>query len=106
MAASGGHRGTFLVASVGERCASMYRRLRVINHWLEWLGLTRAQMSFNAATSGRGMPVQPLDTFASVLEPVKNYARQKYYKSFTPLNRLPDSIPPESDVAREFPGCR
>jgi hexosaminidase len=81
----------------------MYRRLRVTNHWLEWLGLTqRSNLVLMRQRLAGAMPVQPLDTFASVLEPVKNYARQKYYKSFTPLNRLPDSIPPESDVARNF----
>ena len=48
-------------------------------------------------------PVKPLDEFASVLEPVKEYSRHaENYSSFTPLNRLVDSIAPESDSARDF----
>ena len=48
-------------------------------------------------------PYQPLDRFASVLEPVKGYARHaEKYTSTTPLNRLVDSIAPESDAARAF----
>lgn len=82
---------------------SMYRRLYVTNHWLEWLGLTQhSNLILMRQRLAATMPVRPLDIFASVLEPVKGYARQKNYNSFTPLNRLPDSIPPESDVARHF----
>jgi hexosaminidase len=82
---------------------SMYRRLNVTNHWLEWLGLTeQSNLALMRQRLAGAMPVGPLDIFASVLEPVKGYARQKNYNSFTPLNRLPDAIPPESDVARDF----
>lgn len=82
---------------------SMYRRLYVTNHWLEWLGLTQhSNLVLMRQRLAASMPVRPLDVFASVLEPVKGYARQKNYKTFTPLNRLPDAIPPESDVARQF----
>jgi len=53
-----------------------------------------------------GAPSLPLDMFASVLEPVKEYTRHEdkthSYGINTPLNRLVDSIAPESDVAREF----
>ena len=38
-----------------------------------------------------------------MLEPVKVYSRHaENYTSSTPLNRLVDSIPPESNAAREF----
>jgi hexosaminidase len=83
---------------------SMYRRLEITNRWLEWLGLTqRSNLELMRQRLAGIQPVKPLDTFASVLEPVKGYARHaENYTSFTPLNRLVDSIPPESDAARDF----
>jgi hexosaminidase len=48
-------------------------------------------------------PHQPVDALASLVEPVKGYSRHaERYGIFTPLNRLVDSIPPESQQAREF----
>jgi len=49
-------------------------------------------------------PVAPLETLASVVEPVKGYKREETnrYMQQTPLNRLVDTVSPESDVAREF----
>ena len=84
--------------------ASMYRRLAITNHWLEWLGLTqRSNLELMRQRLAGAYPVKPLDEFASVLEPVKGYSRHaENYSSFTPLNRLVDSIAPESDAAREF----
>lgn len=84
--------------------ASMYRRLDVTNHWLEWIGLTqRSNLELMRQRLAATMPVRPLDTFSSVLEPVKRYVRQgRGYSILTPLNRLVDSIPPESNAAREF----
>lgn len=84
--------------------ASMYRRLEITNRWLEWLGLTqRSNLELMRQRLAGTQPVKPLDEFASVLEPVKGYARHaENYTSFTPLNRLVDSIPPESDAARDF----
>jgi hexosaminidase len=83
---------------------SMYQRLEITNRWLEWLGLTqRSNLELMRQRLAGTHPVKPLDTFASVLEPVKGYARHaENYTSFTPLNRLVDSIPPESDAARDF----
>lgn len=82
----------------------MYRRLRVTNHWLEWLGLTqRSNLEMMRQRLAGTMPYQPLDAFASILEPVKGYSRHaERYTTSTPLNRLIDAIPPESDAAREF----
>jgi hexosaminidase len=84
--------------------AFMYRRLAITNHWLEWLGLKqRSNLELMRQRLAGTSPVEPLDTFASALEPVKGYSRHaENYTSFTPLNRLVDSIPPESDAAREF----
>ncbi len=84
--------------------ASMYRRLYITNHWLEWLGLTeRSNLELMRQRLAGDLPYQPLDIFASVLEPVKGYSRHaERYNIFTPFNRLVDSIPPESNAAREF----
>jgi hexosaminidase len=84
--------------------SSMYRRLMITNHWLEWLGLNqRSNLALMRQRLAGTYPAKPLDEFASVLEPVKGYSRHaESYSSFTPLNRLVDSIPPESNAAREF----
>jgi hexosaminidase len=41
---------------------------------------------------------------AGVVEPPKEYDREglREYDHFTPLNRMVDAVPPESDCAREF----
>ncbi len=84
--------------------SSMYERLGVTNRWLEWLGLTqRSNLELMRQRLAGSMPYQPLDRFVSILEPVKGYARHaERYTSSTPLNRLVDSIPPESNAARDF----
>ncbi len=84
--------------------SSMYRRLEITNRWLEWLGLTqRSNLELMRQRLAGAMPYQPLDVFASLLEPVKGYSRgAEKYTTSTPLNRLVDSIAPESDAAREF----
>ena len=45
-----------------------------------------------------------LAVLASVVQPPRDYAREdlKSYDAFSPLNRLVDTVPPESDIAREF----
>ncbi len=49
------------------------------------------------------MPYQVLDNFASILEPITAYQRHAgKYQTNTPLNRLVDSLGPESAAAREF----
>ncbi len=63
---------------------SMYARLESTNRWLEWLGLTqRSNLELMRQRLAAGAPYQPLDRFASVLEPVKGYARhaEKYTNS-------------------------
>jgi hexosaminidase len=84
--------------------ASMYNRLQATNEWLQLFGLKqRANLERMRERLAGRLPYQSLDRFASVLEPVKGYSRHaERYTSFTPLNRLVDSIPPESNAAREF----
>jgi hexosaminidase len=83
---------------------SMYRRLYVTNHWLEWLGLTqRSGLELMRQRLAGSFPAKPLDAFSSLLEPVKGYSRDAdHYQTFTPLNRLVDATAPESDESREF----
>jgi hexosaminidase len=104
-------------ASIAERLwspaevndvAAMYRRLAPVSAWLETQGMQhRSQLAFMLKRLAGWHPVAPLATFASILEPVKGYVRHESqpYKSLgglMALNRLVDSIPPESDTAREF----
>ena len=50
-------------------------------------------------------PIDSLKVLADVLEPLKNYGRSpRHYTVDTPLNRLVDSVQPESDTARTFAG--
>jgi hexosaminidase len=83
---------------------SMYARLGPTNRWLEWLGLKqRSNLELMRQRLAGDMPYQPLDAFVSILEPVPGYQRHAgKNQTNTPLNRLVDSIPPESNAAREF----
>ncbi len=90
--------------------ASMYARLNVISARLEWLGLTHR--SYNRKMlqriAGAASPEEfaALRALADVVEPVKDYSREKLAAveptSLSPMNRLVDAIPLESDSARRF----
>ena len=84
---------------------SMYRRLEKVSEYLEYLGLVHNrthQLMLERLRGGRD--VRSLQVLADVLEPVKEYGREEAhsYDSLTPLNRLVDTVPPESDTARRF----
>lgn len=84
----------------------MYRRLAAISTHLETLGLRhrRVPERLLKQLAGNGSVV-PLRTLADVLEPVKEYKRHFQgfpYTTQTPLNRLVDAAPTESEVARLF----
>lgn len=85
---------------------AMYKRLDVISGDLEWLGLqhrSRYPLMLRRLT-GMG-PIDRLKVPADVLEPLKNYGRiPLHYSVDTPLNRLVDSVQPESNTARTFAG--
>jgi hexosaminidase len=85
--------------------ASMYARLAIISQQLNNYGL-KHNSSYPAMLSrmtGEPDPL-PLRVFGDVMQPPRLYAREELrsYDAFTPLNRLVDAIPPESDTARQF----
>ena len=84
---------------------SMYLRLAVISDRLPWYGLSPRPI--NPALLQRMVgseAIAPLEVLARVVEPPKAYARGQLrsYTSFTPLNRLVDVVPAESEQARHF----
>jgi hexosaminidase len=84
----------------------MYTRLRATSALLERLGLRHrsgpeAMLARLAGPDAQAL--KTLTTIASLLEPVKGYARSaaRDYTQQTPLTRLVDAVPPESETARE-----
>lgn len=93
-------------AAATQDVPDMYRRLATVSTQLEGLGLQhrKAPMQLLSQMGGPTYRV-PLRTLAEVVEPVKEYKRHFQgftYTPQTPLNRLVDAAPAESDVARQF----
>ena len=86
---------------------SMYRRLTIVSMKLEYYGLRHRLITEEALErmSGNPNPVA-LRVLAGTVQPPPGYERQQLrnFSDFTPLNRLDDVVPPESDTAREFDG--
>jgi hexosaminidase len=90
--------------------ASMYARLDFVGARLEWLGLTHRtftrHMLQRLAGSASSAEFAALRTLADVVEPVKDYTREKTAPaeptSATPMNRVVDAVPLESDAGRRF----
>jgi hexosaminidase len=90
--------------------ASMYARMDAITVRLEWLGLAHRtyyrQMLQRIAGAATPEESAALRTLAEVVEPVKDYTREATAPaeptSATPLNRVVDAVPLESDTARRF----
>jgi hexosaminidase len=83
----------------------MYRRLELFGDHLEAIGLRhRSGPRLMLERLAGGQPAEALVRFAGLLEPVKNYQRSGSgsYTQLTPLDRLVDAVPPESDAARVF----
>jgi hexosaminidase len=86
----------------------MYRRLAFVSTELEGLGLQHrrapaALLRQLASPTPAALPA--LQTLTSLIEPVKEYKRHFQgfkYTTETPLTRLVDAAPAESDVARRF----
>ena len=90
--------------------ASMYARLDFVSARLEWLGLTHRTVSRRmlqrVAGPASSAEFAALRTLADVLEPVKDYTREQTAPaeptSATPMNRVVDAVPLESDAGRRF----
>jgi hexosaminidase len=84
---------------------SMYKRLSIVSKWLQYDGLTHLSSTalMLQRMSGEADP-KFLKVLADVMQPPQGYAREELreYRTFTPLNRLVDAVPPESETAREF----
>jgi hexosaminidase len=84
---------------------SMYQRMDTISQKLPYYGLlfqsTGEQML--KRLSGYNDPAS-LKVLANVVQPPRDYAREdlKHYDAFSPLNRLVDAVPPESNKGRDF----
>ena len=90
--------------------ASMYARLDFVSARLEWLGLAHRTYYHRMLQRIAG-PAPPaefaaLRTLADLVEPVKDYTRSQTAPaeatSLTPMNRVVDAIPLESDAGRHF----
>ena len=90
--------------------ASMYARLDFVSARLEWLGLTHRTASRHMlqrlAGSASAEEFAALRTLIDVIEPVKDYTREQTAPavptSGTPMNRVVDAVPLESDEGRHF----
>jgi len=95
-------------AALSQDVPDMYRRLAFVSEELEALGL-RHRRAPAALLRQLGAPyptaLPALQTLAALIEPVKEYKRHFQgfkYTTETPLTRLVDAAPAESDVARRF----
>lgn len=95
-------------AAQTQNVPDMYRRLASVSDELDALGL-RHRRAPAALLRQMAIPypaaLPALQTLAAVAEPVKEYKRNFQgfkYTTETPLNRLVDAAPAESDVARRF----
>jgi len=88
----------------------MYARLDFVSARLEWLGLTHRtvlrHMLQRMAGSASAAEFAALRTLSDVMEPVKDYTRERTAPteptSATPMNRVVDAVPLESDAGRRF----
>jgi len=95
-------------AATTQDVPDLYRRLAVVSDELDALGLRHrrapaALLRQLAAPYPAALPA--LQTLAAVVEPVKDYKRHFQgfkYTTETPLTRLVDAAPAESEVARRF----
>jgi len=85
--------------------ASMYSRLGVVSARLENYGVEHeaGQRRMLERVAGGEVP-GPLAVLAAAVQPPLGYSRGRMgdYRTWTPLNRLVDSVGPESDTARRF----
>lgn len=86
---------------------SMYARLALVSQKLQYDGLHHLSSTplMLERMSGTLHP-EALRVLASVVQPPEGYQREelRQYDWFSPLNRLVDAVPPESNTAQEFSG--
>jgi len=83
----------------------LYRRLELTDRQFQLLGLRHRSLYLEKLQRMAGSTdIQPLLIFADLLKPpiLSVRKRARTYYSYTPLNRLVDTLMPESKVAREF----
>ncbi len=82
----------------------MYARLDAVSRWLEFLGLGHRSGPALMLARLAGPQADELGRLAKLVEPLEDYqrSRTRVYTQQTPLNRLVDAVPPESDEARRF----
>jgi len=84
---------------------SMYSRLATVSKHLDNYGLLHNSYTLPMLErmSGKSDP-ESLEVLAAVVQPPLGYARESLgeYNSETPLNKLVDAVPPESETARKF----
>jgi hexosaminidase len=84
---------------------SMYARLAIVSQDLAYTGIPfRAANGQMLERLAGNENLAALKVLASVVEPPKEYAREELrsYDLYTPLNRMVDAVPAESDTARIF----
>ncbi len=84
---------------------SMYQRMAVVSDSLQFYGLNHQSFTGLMLQRMSGDP-EPnlLRVLAVIVQPPEGYEREdlKQYDSSSPLNRLVDAVPPESETARRF----
>jgi hexosaminidase len=84
---------------------SMYARLALVSQKLQYYGLHHLSSTdlMLQRMSGETDP-RYLKVLAAVVQPPEGYEREqlKPYDATSPLNRLVDAVPPESETARRF----
>lgn len=86
---------------------SMYRRLAIVSQKLGYYGVRHRLITEEMIERMTGDPDPvALRVLADVVQPPQGYERQQLrtFGDFTPLNRLDDAVPPESEKARVFDG--
>jgi hexosaminidase len=84
---------------------SMYRRMAVVSQKLDDYGLEHNSFTLTMLERMSGNPnPEALEVLAAVVQPPRGYKREelKEYNTQSPLNRLVDAVPPESETARQF----
>jgi hexosaminidase len=84
---------------------SMYERMAIVSQKLQYYGLKHLSSTELMLERMSGDPdPKALRILASAVQPPEEYQREelRQYDSTSPLNRLIDAVPPESDAARRF----